>query len=70
MITRWLSGPGSDREVVDPAAGEAALAGNPRADTAEVFSPSELLDRLMGDTDWRTSSSRASWATIQASSES
>jgi CheY-like chemotaxis protein len=50
-INRWLSGPGSDRIIVDPAAGEAAPAGNPRADTAEVFSPSELLDRLMGDTE-------------------
>jgi len=48
-IGRWLSGPGSDRIITDSAAGEAALTGNPRADTAEVFSPSELLDRLMGD---------------------
>jgi two-component system sensor histidine kinase/response regulator len=50
-IERWLYGTVPGKNMADPVAGGATMIGGPDTETQEVFRWSELLDRLMGDTE-------------------
>ena len=50
-IDRWLHGTGLGKTMADPVAGGATMIAGPDTETQEVFRWSELLDRLMGDTE-------------------
>jgi CheY-like chemotaxis protein len=50
-IDRWVHGTGPGNNMADPVAGGATMVVGPDTETQEVFRWSELLDRLMGDTE-------------------
>jgi PAS domain S-box-containing protein len=50
-LDRWLYGAEQGKDRAEPVAGSAKMIAGPEAETQAVFDWSELLDRLMGDTE-------------------